>query len=100
VLATVFFGFRGGWIALAVTLAALAIVGGLVHMGVVSFAFDVEAYATSPTSWMTKVLTIGTFVGSMIFVLGGINRDLMEALTALGAGRRRSRKPINNSRWR
>ncbi len=82
VLATVFFDSRGGWISMAITLSILAVVGRLVHTGVVSIAVDADSYAVSSIAWTNKLLTMGLLVGAVVFVLSRMNRCLTDAMTA------------------
>jgi signal transduction histidine kinase/ActR/RegA family two-component response regulator len=70
ILATILFGSRMGLVASMFSLAAIGIIGGCVHTGIIAFRFNLEAFLTSPASWLTAIFAIALSAGIMVLTLG------------------------------
>ncbi len=80
IMAAITFGTRGGLMACAISLVTLIGVGVFVCTGRLAFAFDVGAYAASPTAWVIMIVGYLTFVSVIILALGVIHTHLAAML--------------------
>jgi signal transduction histidine kinase/CheY-like chemotaxis protein len=83
ILATILFGSRAGFIASIISMATLGIIGGCVHAGIITFRFNLEAFLTSPTSWLTAIFGIALSAGIIVLTLGTAHAQMEELTNSL-----------------
>jgi len=70
ILTAILFGSRMGSIASMISITALGIIGVCVHAGIIAFRFNLEAFLTSPASWLTAIFTIALSAGIIVLTIG------------------------------
>ncbi|GEM_PF-3048379 len=77
IVATAFFGTRGGVIAVLLSSASFAAVGVSVVNGVLTFDFDIQAYMRSPFTWALGAVGMLFLTGLIVIILSKINSQLI-----------------------
>ena len=81
VFITLLWGLWPGIVAAAASLLVVAVIGWGVGSGKIVFAFDAQAYHTSPTSWINAITSCFLYFGVIVGCTGYVNNRLL-ALTA------------------
>ena len=77
ILSTVFWGKRGGIIAVIVSAAAISVLGFAVTSHTITFQPDIIEYLTSASSWVTSVIGMLIITGLLVTLISKINNQLL-----------------------
>ncbi len=80
IVATSFYGLRGGLIAAAAAAATMLATALMVLTGHLVFSYDVGVFVSSPFSWMAALLTFAAMAGLMVTQIGLVHRKLESQL--------------------
>jgi hypothetical protein len=83
ILATILFGSRAGFVSSIISMITLVIIGGCVHAGIIAFRFNIEAFLTSPTSWLMAMFGVALSSGIFVFTLGTAHAQMEELANTL-----------------
>lgn len=83
ILATIFFGYRGGLLACVAGAGVVGMVGACVYAGILSYAYDAAAHLNSPVTWLVVLLETASLAGILVVVLGTLSRQMEDLAHAL-----------------
>jgi signal transduction histidine kinase/ActR/RegA family two-component response regulator len=83
ILAAILFGTRAGFAASVINMATIGIIGGCVHAGIITYRFNIEAFLTSPASWLMAMICVALSSGIFVFTLGTAHEQMEELVTKL-----------------
>lgn len=83
VLSAILFGVRAGIAAILFGTALAVVVAILVTRSIISFEFDIDEYAVSPTTWSTDILFFVFSATVLVVVLGFLYRTLIGSFESL-----------------
>ncbi|MCP4600253.1 MAG: response regulator [Proteobacteria bacterium] len=80
VFVSILWGGRFGHIATILILATIATIGTLICLQLIPLNVDFNAYSTSPISWLTAILTAGTFLFVIVISSTRIHSTLLDSV--------------------
>lgn len=83
ILATIFFGYRGGIIACAISVSAVAIAGVCVYSGILVFNYNAGVHLNSPVTWLVITIQTASLAGILVAILGTLNCQMEQLAYAL-----------------
>ena len=96
VLVTVLFDKTAGLISCGVCLLVMVCVGSAVHLGFLSYSFDIQKYSTSFTAWFAVEIVILLVFPIGIILVGVIQENLQNSLAELRSNLSQHRRLVNN----
>ncbi|MEW6664105.1 MAG: ATP-binding protein [Thermodesulfobacteriota bacterium] len=88
VFATILFGTTAGVISAILSGAFMGAIGTGIHLGLIGFHFDANAYLTSPASWLNSTVAVGVLAALIVAGLGTVNTQLTELVLVSDARNR------------
>jgi len=85
ILATLLFGVRCGIGATAISVAAMALIGGGVYFGRITFHFDANVYQLSSISWIQAIFGLIVSAGIIVVALGALHEQFVSMIHRLDA---------------
>jgi len=76
VLATIFFGYRGGIVACAISVGAVAVTGACVYSGILVFNYNAGVHLNSPVTWLVITIQTASLAGILVAILGTLNGQM------------------------
>ncbi|NQT55466.1 MAG: PAS domain S-box protein, partial [Desulfobacteraceae bacterium] len=83
ILISVLFGTKKGIIATGISLCMIGTIGVGVITGIITFAFDINNFVTSVTSWITAFAAFAFLIGIAVISSGAIQQYLANAFREL-----------------
>ncbi len=80
VLASILFGSRWGWITSGATVLAMSATSFAIINGYIEYPFDMNAFAASPSTLLSTVLTAALFLSALTVCLGTFHMSLIEII--------------------
>jgi signal transduction histidine kinase/ActR/RegA family two-component response regulator len=77
IVATVFFGTRGGIISVMLSSFSFAVIGASVVNGLLTFDFDMQGYIRSPFTWILGTVSMVFLTGLIVIIMSKINSQLI-----------------------
>lgn len=81
--AGIFFGLRGAWVTLALSLAAIGTAGWGAVTGSLALKVDIESYLRSPAGWMIQIVHFALLAALLIAMLHAVQTRLTGTLSTL-----------------
>jgi len=88
ILTSVLFGTKKGIIATGISLCMIGTIGVGVVTGIITFAFDINHFVTSMTSWITAFLCFSFLIGLAVISSGAIQQYLANTFRELSKHRK------------
>jgi signal transduction histidine kinase/ActR/RegA family two-component response regulator len=76
IIATLAYGKRAGVAAVTFSIILLGVIGMGFHLDFLSLNFDLEAYATSISTWITTMTSLAMSAGIIVVVIGTLNTQM------------------------
>lgn len=83
ILATLLFGVRYGIGATAISVAAMALIGGGVYFGRITFHFDANIYQLASISWIQTIFGLIVSAGIIVVALGTLHEQFVSMIHRL-----------------
>lgn len=77
IVATAFFGTRGGIFAILLSSVSFAAIGVSVVNGFLTFGFDIQGYIRSPFTWVLGTVSMFFLTGLIVIIISKINSQLI-----------------------
>ncbi len=76
ILATIFFGYRGGIVSCAMSVASVVIIGAFVYSGILVFDYNARVHLNSPVTWLVIAIQTASLGGILVAILGTLNGQI------------------------
>ncbi|MBF0496538.1 MAG: PAS domain S-box protein, partial [Deltaproteobacteria bacterium] len=83
VLTAILYGLRAGLAAVASSMVVTTVTGMGITLGLFSFPFNANVYATAPSSWIMVTIGVGLLGSMMVASLGRFHTSLIDSIHTL-----------------